>query len=56
MKTIREDLDELMEDLKKIKIETIKMKKQLDKQKTREILLGICLFLSFLLIFILFLM
>lgn len=56
MKTIREDLDELMEDLRKIKIENIKMKEQLDKQKTREILLGGCLFFSFLLIFILFLM
>lgn len=55
MKTVREDLDELIEDLKKIKIENIKMQEQLKKQKRREIILSICLFFSFLLIFLLFL-
>ena len=56
MKTIREDLDELMEDLKKIKIESIKAQEELQKQKTRDIFLGSCLLFCFILIFILFLM
>lgn len=56
MKTIREDLDELIEDLKKIKIENIKVQEQLRNQEVRDILLGSCLFFCFILIFILFLM
>ena len=49
MKTIREDVDEILDTLKKIKIENIKITEELDKQKTKVIIL------SFLLIFMLFL-
>ena len=55
MKTIREDVDEILDTLKKIKIENIKITEELDKQKTKVIILSFCLLLSFLLIFMLFL-
>jgi len=55
MKTLREDVDDILETLKNIKIENIKMMRDLDKQKNTTIILSICLFFSFLLIFILFL-
>ena len=56
MKTIREDVDEILDTLKNIKTENIKITEELDKQKTKVIILSICLLLSFLLIFMLFLM
>ena len=55
MKTIREDVDEILDTLKKIKIENIKITEELDKQKTKVIILSFRLLLSFLLIFMLFL-
>lgn len=55
MKTLREDVDDIIETLKNIKIENIKMMQDLEKQKNTTIILGICLFFSFFLIFILFL-